>query len=1276
MAHGLARRVAASDGPRAASHSAEADFARAVFVIVLLSGMSTSVADVARAAQSINWEPQSVWSTVTTHLGGQKVLISPGGTVYVVWSALNGISPGNPDNSGSGRDTLCDSRLEFASNDTVEGCPDFLSETNLDSPPPVHARCPYYYLPDILSSVYVRARYPDGTWAAQIETVSVVTTVVGSETLLTDNRGADAAVGPDGALHVVWTQRVPNLAVEAAAYHDRGLFFNRCGEDVDFDQDLDSLDVIEWCVAAADSNDSCCAEPIDSLHIDTSPCTAPNYPCWRHLAPLHRICYRRRSPSGQWGPIYTNITPRSDPLEPLEARQALIPVITVDRDGMVHVAWGQKHEQFPSCAFWVNNRGFKAGIPFIGIPNVAMFDAFYRSWDGGTGPTPNDLVYPITEEPPELLPPGVDSLTSGYFQSDWPVDILVTGSGSQKRIHVALNYGAQFPTGGAAGGADPPHGYLDAEVYTMSANGGLDWTPRKHLTTHPREALPDSFPDNCMANSIGFQVNAPWSYVRLVEGEDENVHAFYTHTDFYFIGGSGCSPGNCPLPTSCFYWLGSEQFHRSLGHGDSTEWWPPDSLPANRLSDYGGPGERCRGDNEGVGVYDVTGTLHAFWRDAIASDGGFCHFAPDTLYDSVRIYHASTLNGVYWSARDTVAAFWTGTHNGGDFRNITGLDVAELNGIFHVVVGYAAPGVNEMRYFRGVLGPEIPGTLPCDSTTTYNCDHGAKCWSGTLSLCHDYVVAQCETLRIAPGTMVNIVNGAIEIRVRGKLIAEGTETQPITFRPNPYVVGPERARAGFWMGIRLVGGSARASLKHVSISGAVYGIRDEPGTVAQQTPYACASQDTTLRPGTLWIENCRFAYNTGAGVYVKGDGNLNTSDRVHITNSEILTSLKGIIMENAAAPDCTGGRWVIAQNKVLYNDRAGIELRGSFNRKVVVRDNLVQGLGADELILSLPDSNFVDSGFLYDGNYGGAGSDSVFLYGNTFFRVEGAGVDLNFPEEKFPGVQSSIVVGKDIGQGGTPMGAGNLFLRDGVCLSSRYTERVHALGNDFLYYGTGVLTNDRGPRLGAADDSTLDVRNFFYNRPGENLLQDWSEFANHVVIEPDGMPDTVDAHWAYWNPITGSGQTCAASTYFSFESGDLIRLAPCADTTLLPSPFPRMDSWGAMNLPLKRLALAPGTSGEPQHFEWRLDPTVPNPTRGPTTFRFALPSGGETWDLSVYDVQGRRVRSFSGSSTSAGELEINWDGRDEARTRVASGIYFFRLRGRGFDATRRMVLLR
>ncbi len=69
----------------------------------------------------------------------------------------------------------------------------------------------------------------------------------------------------------------------------------------------------------------------------------------------------------------------------------------------------------------------------------------------------------------------------------------------------------------------------------------------------------------------------------------------------------------------------------------------------------------------------------------------------------------------------------------------------------------------------------------------------------------------------------------------------------------------------------------------------------------------------------------------------------------------------------------------------------------------------------------------------------------------------------------------------------------------------------------------------------------------------------------------------------------------------------------------------------------------------------------PNPFNPVTelVFVFDRPASGE---LSIYDLAGRRVRSFTLQGLAAGEHRVVWDGRSDAGTRQASGSYIVQLR--------------
>jgi hypothetical protein len=89
----------------------------------------------------------------------------------------------------------------------------------------------------------------------------------------------------------------------------------------------------------------------------------------------------------------------------------------------------------------------------------------------------------------------------------------------------------------------------------------------------------------------------------------------------------------------------------------------------------------------------------------------------------------------------------------------------------------------------------------------------------------------------------------------------------------------------------------------------------------------------------------------------------------------------------------------------------------------------------------------------------------------------------------------------------------------------------------------------------------------------------------------------------------------------------------------------------------------------------RLEPNYPNPFNPKTMIPFSLPQAG--WaELSVYDVEGRLVKTLLTGEQAAGDHTVTWDGSDSAGRGMASGIYYAQLRTATDSQTKAMVLVR
>ncbi|MFA4948912.1 MAG: T9SS type A sorting domain-containing protein, partial [Candidatus Krumholzibacteriia bacterium] len=89
----------------------------------------------------------------------------------------------------------------------------------------------------------------------------------------------------------------------------------------------------------------------------------------------------------------------------------------------------------------------------------------------------------------------------------------------------------------------------------------------------------------------------------------------------------------------------------------------------------------------------------------------------------------------------------------------------------------------------------------------------------------------------------------------------------------------------------------------------------------------------------------------------------------------------------------------------------------------------------------------------------------------------------------------------------------------------------------------------------------------------------------------------------------------------------------------------------------------------------KLSQNFPNPFNPVTTIRFDMKEKGPV-TLKVYNVAGQLVRTLVDDVRDAAAYSIAWDGRNNIGSEVASGIYFYKMETKGFNETRKMVMLR
>jgi hypothetical protein len=88
-----------------------------------------------------------------------------------------------------------------------------------------------------------------------------------------------------------------------------------------------------------------------------------------------------------------------------------------------------------------------------------------------------------------------------------------------------------------------------------------------------------------------------------------------------------------------------------------------------------------------------------------------------------------------------------------------------------------------------------------------------------------------------------------------------------------------------------------------------------------------------------------------------------------------------------------------------------------------------------------------------------------------------------------------------------------------------------------------------------------------------------------------------------------------------------------------------------------------------------LNPNYPNPFNPETVIAFSTAKAGPV-KLRIYNTKGQLVRTLASDTRGAGLHRIVWDGRNNNRNPVSSGMYLYKLDVPGYSRTRKMMLLK
>jgi FlgD Ig-like domain len=84
----------------------------------------------------------------------------------------------------------------------------------------------------------------------------------------------------------------------------------------------------------------------------------------------------------------------------------------------------------------------------------------------------------------------------------------------------------------------------------------------------------------------------------------------------------------------------------------------------------------------------------------------------------------------------------------------------------------------------------------------------------------------------------------------------------------------------------------------------------------------------------------------------------------------------------------------------------------------------------------------------------------------------------------------------------------------------------------------------------------------------------------------------------------------------------------------------------------------------------------PNPFNNACVIPYQIPGNTETFELAIFDMQGRLIKILDTGSKAAGSYTITWDGRTRNNIQASSGVYIVILKTNKIKIARKIIMLK
>ncbi|MCX6641501.1 MAG: T9SS type A sorting domain-containing protein [bacterium] len=680
------------------------------------------------------------------------------------------------------------------------------------------------------------------------------------------------------------------------------------------------------------------------------------------------------------------------------------------------------------------------------------------------------------------------------------------------------------------------------------------------------------------------------------------------------------------------------------------------------------------------------------------------------LTDGVSQMNPFVQNNVFMEVRDR--------RGNGIEGSITDFAVANLTWPAYAVSGSTpVPIPDNGTYVNATLQITQGGNTPVNGVVSGTWTQA----SSPYYVMGDVTVPAGGSLTIDPGTQIIFFdNYKLTVASGATLHAVGTETNPITMAPLISAVG--------WKGIRFEAASSQTRLEYCHLQsgraegsgmdgygGAVFCSGSNP-TITHCT----IESNSAVRGGAIACVNAQpqivqnsFQNNSAdelGGVIYCENSNATITDNVFIANhatngGAVYTYQSSAVVQNNSFSDnyvsgnggaigiMSGSPQIrlnnLSDNSAVHGGAIGCESSDALiDQNTIESNSATQGGGiywkqGNVTVTGneVRDNEASSGGGIYTSQSQGTIDGNMVLSNNA---SNGGGIYLwqSQTDVRNNYIQSNVAIGF---AGGVYVLVGDVALENNIISANNanngagifLTGATISCENNTIVYN---LAAANGGALSCAYSSTATLLNsiLYGNSPNQIYKESSSNCtaaycdvqggyngSGNIGINPYFVSST-DLHLQAYS-------ACIGSAVVSMEIGGSIYSAPLVDIDGNPRPNPvgsEPDMGACENVAGSPAGVIPGETPQNVPRQFALYPNNPNPFNPTTAIRFDLPRNALV-KLQIFDISGRLVSSLVDGQVTAGAHEVTFDA-----SRLASGLYFYRIQAGEFTAVNKMVLMK